>query len=165
MLDTSGMLLEGVRIATGNNPLTFPPRSLIVNETVFDDSQPLGRAEYMFYVAGQASGTTGIEIADPNFSLFWSRNNASIVRFDYDIFSRRWNTLPGGPPLSIGTFGNSPRIAAPLPDQTVTVTESPYYIYIGLPRQTVFTVQVVESDSDFGSPPAGTVQISIAQEI
>lgn len=161
-LDTSGMLLEGIRVASGNNALTFPPNDLVVNESTFDGSQSLGRAEYMLFVGGQSIGSSGVEIADPNFVLFWSRNNASIIRFDYDMFSRRWNTLPGGPPLKIGTFGNSPRIAAPVPDQTVSLTESPYYIFIGIPRTAVFTVQTVESDADFSNPPSGTVQISIS---
>jgi hypothetical protein len=159
------MLLEGIRVATGNNQYTFPPRDLILDQAVLDASQPLGRAEYMLFVAGQgpltSTGPNGIEIADPNLSFFWSRNNASIIRFDYDMFGRRWNTLPGGPPLNIGMFGNSPRIAAPVPDQTVTALEAPYYIFIGLPRQTTFTVQIVESDSDFGTPPVGTVQLSL----
>jgi hypothetical protein len=160
-LNTSGMLLEGIRVATGNNQLTFPARSIIVDQNSLDSSQSLGRAEYMIIVSGQAVGATGIEIADPNLKFYWSRNNASIVRFDYDMFGRRWNTMPGGPPLVIGTFGNSPRIAAPIPDQTVPATQAPYAIFIGIPRQTVFTVQSVESDVDFGTPAAGTVQISL----
>ena len=160
-LDTTGMLLEGMRVATGNNQFTFPPRNLIFNQSTLDSSQSLGRAEYMLFVAGQATGASGIEIADPNISFFWSRND-SVTRFDYDMFARRWNTLPGGPPLNIGIFGNTPVVAAPIPDQTVPATEAPYYIYLGIPRQTVFTIQIVESDADFVSTlPAGTVQLSL----
>jgi hypothetical protein len=161
-LDTSGCLLEGIRVATGNSPFTFPPRTYVTDQTALDNSESLGRAEYMLFVAGQTAGTKGIEIADPNLSILWCRNNATVTRFDYDMFSRRWNTLPGGPPFNIGTFGNSPALVAPIPDQTVSPAEAPYYIFIGIPRQTVFTVQIVESNADFTNPPAGTVQIALS---
>src|SRR5512135_968371 len=161
-LDTSGALLEGIRVSTGNNQFTFPPRTYVADQTALNNSESLGRAEYMLFVAGQAVGQKGIEIADPNLSILWCRNNGLVTRFDYDMFSRRWNTLPGGPPFNIGKFGNSPILTAPLPDQTVSLTEAPYFIFIGIPHQTVFTVQVVESNADFTDPPAGTVQIAIS---
>src|SRR5271157_1457699 len=118
-LDISGCLLENTRTSNGNNPFTFPARVITEDQTALDNSESLGRAEYMLFAAGQGSGQQGIEIADPNLSFFWCRNNATVTRFDFDMFSRRWNTLPGGPPFNIGIFGNTPRLVAPIPDQTI----------------------------------------------
>lgn len=160
-LNISGGLLEGIRTASGNNPFTFPPRSVIQDQTILDESESLGRAEYMLFAAGQSSGAAGLEIADPNLSVIWSRNDATVTRFDYDTFKRRWNTMPGGAPAALGAFGNSPRLVSPVPDQTVSSSESPFAIFVGLPRQVTFVVEIVESESDFGNPPAGTVQISL----
>jgi len=154
------MFLEGIRISSGANPLTYPPRSLVVDQNVLNNSQSLGRAEYMIYVSGQSPGATGIEIADPNLVFFWSRNDA-ITRFDFDAYSRRWNSLPGGPPDQVGAFGNSPRLIVPVPNLS-QLSVAPYAIYIGTPTRLVtFTMQIVETAADFTDPPAGTVQISL----
>jgi len=157
-LDTSGFLLEGVRVATGNNPFTYPPRDVVSDPSAFASSP--GRADYMVFVAGQTSGSAGIDIGDPALRLLWTRNNGTVSRFDFDAFARRWNTLPGGPPDDLGVMGNQKRLIAPVPD--TTVTESPYALYVGSPSRLVtFAVQKVSTSSDFGSPPAGTVQISV----
>lgn len=158
-LDTNGFLLEGIRIATGNNAFTYPPRSIITNGGLFNASP--GPAEYVVWISGQSSGTTGIEIADLNLILCWSRNNNTIIRFDWDGYSRKWMTSPGSLPEQIGIFGNSPRLIASIPDSSVSFFESPYSLYIGNPSRLVtFTISVVATSNDFSNPPVGTVEIS-----
>lgn len=157
-LDTSGFLLEGIRVATGNNPFTYPPRDVVSDAAAFGSSP--GRADYMLFASGQAPGSAGMDIGDPALRFQWSRNNGTVVRFDFDAFARRWNTLPGGPPDELGPIGNQRRLIAPVPDPGVP--ESPYSLYLGSPTRLVtFSVTRVETSGDFGSPPAGSVQISM----
>jgi len=158
-LNTSGYLLEGMRIATANSPFTFPARTLVTNQAAIDASP--GRAEYAIFTSGQDPSQPGIEIADPNLRFLWTRNNGTVVRFDWDGFAKRWNTAPGSGQETLGKCANSPRLTAPVPDKVVPTSESPYAIYVGSPDRIVtFIVQVVGSSEDFGDPPAGTVQIS-----
>lgn len=152
-LDTSGFLLEGVRVASGNSPLTFPPRSVVVDAGALGASP--GRAEYALFVSGQSPGKSGMDVGDPALRVLWTRND-SVTRFDYDAFSRRWDPLPGGPPERIGLLSNSLRLRAPVP-----VSGTPYSLYVGSPtRVRTFSVSVVDSESGFGSPPGGTVEIA-----
>lgn len=158
-LNTAGFLLEGMRVATANSPYTFPARTLVTNQGAIDASP--GRAEYAMFTSGQDPNLPGIEIADPNLRFLWTRNNGTVVRFDWDGFAKRWNTAPGSGQEKIGKCANSPRITAPVPDKTVSTSESPYAIYVGSPDRVVtFNVSVVGSSEDFGDPPAGTVEIS-----
>lgn len=152
-LDTSGFLLEGVRVATGNNAFTYPPRSVVSGSVI----SGTGRSEYLIIVSGQRAGQTGIDIGDPNLRLKWSRNDVA-SRFDYNGFDRRWAPMPGGAPEALGKLGNSPRLAAPLPQDGAT---SPYALYLGYPaRFLTFTLVEVASADDFGSVASGVVQIS-----
>lgn len=158
-LNTAGFLLEGIRVATANSPFTFPPRSFVSNQGAIDSMA--GRAEYAVFVSGQNPDLPGIEIADPNLRFLWTRNNGTVVRFDWDAFAKRWSTSPGSGQEKLGKCSNSPRIAAPIPDQTVSSAESPFAIYIGSPDRVVtFNVVKVGAAADFTDPPAGTVEIS-----
>jgi hypothetical protein len=157
-LSSNNFFLEGIRVATGNNPFTYPPRDAI-NDQAYLNSSP-GRAEYAIWVSGQ-SDAIGIEIGDSNLIFCWTRNNSTITRFDWDGFNRRWMTLPGSGPSQIGTFGNSPRVIAAPPDPIVSFTECPYSIYLGSPTRVVtFAVSLVSTSSDFGNPSPGTVEVS-----
>jgi len=158
-LNTSGGLLEGVRLATGNNPFTYPPRSVVVSQGTLDAIS--GRAEYALFAAGQAVGAAGIDVGSPDLSFKWCRNNGTVTRFDFDAFARRWSTMPGSAPEDVGKVGNSPRIVIPVPDRSVPFTESPYYLYVGQPRLVTFAISFVPSSSSFGSPSAGTVEVSL----
>ncbi len=158
-LNTSGFLLEGFRVATANSPFTFPPRTQVASQAALDSAP--GRAEYAIFTAGQDPNQAGIEIADPNLRFLWTRNNGTVVRFDWDSFAKRWNTCPGSGQEKLGKCANSPRLIVPVPDGTVPASESPYAIYAGSPDRVVtFSTVVVGSAADFTDPPAGTVQIS-----
>lgn len=161
-LDVSGALLEGVRISSGNNPFTFPPRDLVLpsGQPAFD--AVTARAEYVLVTDSADPSKTALEIADPDLVFRWARNESSVVRFTYDTFSQRWLPSPGGPPDQLGLLSNSPRLIFPVPDPAVT--SAPFAIYVGSPARSItFTVQIVGTEGDFtppGSLPAGTVQLS-----
>ena len=156
-LDTSGFLLEGIRIASGNSQFTYPPRSVISNANDFNSSP--GRADYVMFAGGQVEDASGMDIGDPALFFSWSRNNGSVSRFDYNSYLRRWDTLPGSAPEELGVISNTKRLIAPVPD--LTAPESPYSLYIGFPiRLVTFSVTIVESSVDFNDPPVGSVQIS-----
>ncbi len=156
-LDTSGFLLEGIRVATGNNAFSFPPRNLISDQASFNAAS--GRADYVILAGSTNSSKSAAEIADPDLLFFWSRNESTVTRLDYDAYSRRWNTMPGGSPENLGVISNNPRLVASVPD--LSVSSAPFAIYIGSPVRTVtFSVQIVPNDTSFSSPTVGTVQIS-----
>ena len=154
-LDTNGYLLEGVRVATGNNIFTFPPRNLVSNTSDFANKSV--RSEYIVF-ADSVNGTS-FEIADPNLKFLWTRNESSVTRFDFDGFAKRWNTSPGGAPDVLGVFGNSPRLTASIPD--LSDVSAVYRLYVGgQAKPTAFSIQIVSDSSSFGNPPAGFVQLS-----
>lgn len=158
-LNTQGNLLEGIRISEGNNPFTFPPRSLVTNQAALD--AVTARAEYVLVTTGPDSQDS-FEIADAGLSFQWTRNDPGAARFSYDSFSNRWLPSPGGAPDEVGPLGNEPRLAYAVPD--LSLTEAPYALYVGSPvRAVTFFVVLVGSSGDFTPPaslPAGTVEIS-----
>ncbi len=159
-LDTSGALLEGVRISEGNNPYSFPPRDLVSDWSAF--SAVSGRAEYVLVTYSSDPSKLELEIADPTLSFRWTRNESTVQRFSYDSFSKRWLPSPGGAPDVLGPLSNEERLVMPVPDPSVT--SAPYAVYVGSPvRAVTFTVVIVGEAADFSPPssvPAGTVQVS-----
>jgi hypothetical protein len=159
-LDTSGALLEGVRISEGNNPYSFPPRDLVSDWSAF--STVSSRAEYVLVTHSSDPAKMELEIADPTLSFRWTRNEPSVQRFSYDSFSKRWLPSPGGAPDVLGPLSNEERLVMPVPDPSVT--SAPYAVYVGSPvRAVTFTVEIVGEAADFSPPasvPAGTVQVS-----
>lgn len=154
--DPSGFLLEGIRVAPGDNQFTYPPRTLISNQILFDASP--GRAEYLIFVGGQTI-SSGIDIADPNLIFIWTKNSSNITRFDIDAFSRKWSPSFGSAPEVVGSVQNTPRLTVPIPNLDI-LSEAPYQVYLDLPRLFTFTISLVSSSSSFSNPPAGIVEIS-----
>ncbi len=154
-LDISGALLEGARVASSANPFVYPPKSFVGDESIF--SGTTGRAEYCLIVSGQSEGSSGMDLGDPNLRILWTRND-SVFRFDNDSFNRRWFPAPGSVPLLVGSLTNSPPQTAPVPKGDGTG----YHLYIGLPRIATLSVDVVADATRFGSPSAGTVEVSAA---
>lgn len=158
-LDT--VLIENVRLGTGNNPFTFSPRVVITDASEFQTSYPR-RVEYCVLAESTSNSTTEIEIGDSNLIFRWTKNESTAVRFDYDGFRGKWLPLPGSLPEEIGAISNNPRLIVQVPD--LDLLDSPFDIYIGSPtRIFTFTVQLVGDSSGFADPnsvPTGTVQIS-----
>lgn len=156
--NTDGNLLEGIRVATSNGGFTYPPRTVVMDSNEFNSET--SKSEYAIFVNGQTDGTIGIDIGDPNLSFLWTRNNGSVLRFDFDSFAGRWNTKPGSSPDVLGVFGNTPRVIAPVPD--LTLLDAPFSLYIGSPvRIVTFSVSLVETAADFTDPIEGAVEIAV----
>jgi hypothetical protein len=157
-LDTNGALLEGIRLANANNVFNFPPRDLVTDSVVFDAISD--RAEYSV-LAGSATGTTkSTDIGDSDLRFNWTRNEGSVLRFMYDGFSQKWLPSPGAPPDVLGVISNSPRLVTTIPD--IDVLDAPFKLFIGAAARVVtFTIQVVGTAGDFGSPATGTVQLAL----
>lgn len=159
-LDTSGALLEGVRISEGNNPYSFPPRDLVSDWAAL--SAVSSRAEYVLVTHSSDPEKLELEIADPTLSFRWTRNEPSVQRFSYDSFSKRWLPSPGGAPDVLGPLSNEERLVMPVPD--LSASSAPFAVYVGQPvRAVTFAVVVVGEAADFSPPasvPAGTVQVS-----
>lgn len=157
-LDTSGSLLEGTRVSTGNSPFTFPPKNLVSNKTVFDGLTR--RSEYVMIVGSANPSIHVFDIADPELVFYWTRNDPTAVRFDYSSFSRRWLPQPGGTPATLGPLSNTQRLTMPIPD--LTDSDAPVSLYIdGTPRVSFTLVNI--GSSPFSSPstlPQGTVEIN-----
>lgn len=166
-LDTSGRLLEGIRISSGNNSLTFPPRSLISDLTVFNAKTT--RAEYAIIADSldvnkyeSWSGLSGFDIADLDLIFRITKNESVAVRFDYDSFGRRFFPMPGSGPDKIGTISNSPRLNIPPPD--FSLSDAPITIFIGETNRIItFNIIEVPTESDFSDPSlvsVGSVEVS-----
>lgn len=160
-IDTSGGLLEGIRLSEGNNGFTFPPRTVVSDQTSLDSVS--GRAEYVLIAASTDPSAKSAEIVDPGLRFLWTKNQGTVVRFRYDSFSKRWLPSPGGPPDELGPLSNTERLIAPIPDSSVT--DAPYLIYVGsTTRLVTFTVVLVGTEGDF-TPPAslaqGKVELSV----
>lgn len=159
-LDTSGALLEGVRISEGNNPYSYPPRDIVSDATAF--GAVTSRSEYVLISFSTDPAKAALEIADPELRFRWTRNQSTVVRFSYDSFSKRWLTSPGSAPDVLGPLSNDKRPVAPIPD--LSVSSAPFSVYVGSPvRSVTFTVVIVGEAADFTPPvslPGGTVQLS-----
>lgn len=157
-LDTTGAVLEGIRISQSTNPLVYPPRSLVTDSGIFDSVT--SRAEYCIFVKGQSDTEDGLYINDPNLKFAWVKND-SISRFSYDNSNRRWFPSPGSSPTKLGTLSNSPALKVPLP---IIGSSSPFQIFLGLPRFAPvtpgsaphFIYSLVDS---FGNPAPGYIEI------
>lgn len=155
------VLIENVRLGTGNNPFTFSPRIIILDNSEFQSSYPR-RVEYCVLAESLLNSTTEIEIGDPNLIFKWTKNESTAVRFDYDGFRGKWLPLPGSPPEELGPISNEPRLIVQAPD--LDLIDSPFDIYVGNPtRIFTFVVQMVGDPLGFLNPGAvtiGTVQVS-----
>lgn len=158
------MLLEGVRLATGNNPFTFPPTNYVTsaNESIFQT--PAGRAEYCILVDSTDPAAQALEIADPTLQFIWTRNDTGATRFAWNGFHRRWLPSPGAGPDVIGPLSNTTRLIALVPDPSLT--SAPFSFYLGNPtRLLTFSVSVVPSASSFSAPSSlASGQLEIAQD-
>src|ERR1700675_4772769 len=106
-LDTSGAILEGVRISEGNNPFSYPPRDLVSSASAF--AAVTARAEYLLISYSADPAKLSLQIADPALRVRWTRNESTVVRFSYDSFSKRWLTSPGSVPDDLGPLSNDQR--------------------------------------------------------
>lgn len=161
-IDTSGGLLEGIRVSEGNYGFTFPPRSLVSNQSSLNTVS--NRAEYAIIAYSSDQTKNDLEIADPNLYFRITKNEGSVVRFKYDSYQRRWIPSPGSSPDELGALSNIDRISATIPD--TSVLDAPYQIYLGNQTRTLsFFIAFVATDSNFSSPSviaSGRVEQSLS---
>lgn len=155
-INLSGSLLEGIRISSGNNAYTFPPRSLISDQAALNAT---ARAEYLLIT--DLVNQNSAEIADPNLRFNWVKND-SAIRFEYDSFSNRWLPSPGSAPLEVGIISNDPRLMISVPD--FNNNNAPYALYIGNQvRIVTFSLLLVINNTAFTDPnllSSGIVEIA-----
>lgn len=149
-LNSSGAVLEGVKLAQSVNPLVLSPRSLIQDKDSNAFQGTTSRSEYCVVAWNLKEDACYINSSDLKFAYVI---NNEVIRFTYDNINQRWFPAPGSSPVSLGAIGNIPRLKAPLP---IAGAASHYQICLNLPRVTTFVHSVVES---FGSPKSGHVEI------
>lgn len=153
-LSITGYVLEAPRVGAANSPYTQTPNIYISDQAAFDAAYPsdesVPRTDYFVFVL--------IDGDFPSCSFCWTKNEV-IDRFDYDGREQRFRCLPGGPPEEVGILGpnsNVNRLVVAAPVSTDLVS---YPIRVSA-AGTTFTVSLVLNDGAFGTPPAGTAELS-----
>ncbi len=114
---------------------------------------------------GNAAGTViqGVAGLLTNAGFGWTKNEI-VQRFDYDSHGGRFRTLPGGAIVSPGTLSsssNTTRLQVPAPFEVLS--SAPFRLSIGTIGSGITqTVTTVPNDSNFGHPPLGTTELSLA---
>jgi hypothetical protein len=162
----TGYVLEPPRVGQSNSPFTSTPNNFISNSGAFNAAYPSSEAnprdDYLVIVTseGDLPNVDGL-IAHAKFG--WTKNEI-VQRFDYESKNGRFRTLPGGQITVAGTLGpnsNSQRLTVTPPLQLLAT--APYRLSIGsVGSGTTQTVALVLTDGDFGSPPAGTTELSLS---
>lgn len=153
-----GYLLEKPRVGSANSTFTASPDDLISDQQAFDSAFPStneavpGRTEYLV-----------VAIQDGNLPVArfgWTKNETGNQRFDYDGQVGTFKPLPGGPRAEIGVLSsesNTTRMKILIPSGT-----APYRIALGdIGSGITFPSSTVLTDSAFGTPTSGTVQVSL----
>ena len=155
----SGYVLEPIRVGQANSPYTQTPDNYVSNQGVFDAAYPSDeskpRTDYLVMALG------GL-LVNSEFSY---TKNEIVDRFDYDSAAGRFRPLPGSSPVEVGTISadaNTERLVVRPPSQAAPDPTAPYRLSVGATGSgTEFSVSVVALDSGFGSPPAGSVELSL----
>jgi hypothetical protein len=161
-----GYVLEKPRLGTSNSAFTASPDNTIVNGAAFGTAYPWGsepnpRTEYLVYVE------TDGNLPDARFA--WTKNEGkeklAFQRFDYEGMEQRFKFLPGGPldqlPTPLNANANTTRLKAPKPSID-DLSLFPMRVSVGSSGSgTTMTIQLVDLDTSFGSPPPGTVELSL----
>jgi hypothetical protein len=165
-------------VGSSNSPFTATPNNFISDPAAYniaypsDESTP--RDDYLVLVTSEVApslspGFGGLPASGPAGLLvnagFGYTKNEVVNRLDYDTHGGRFRTLPGGSLAVLGVLGptsNTTRLkAVPIPLQFLAA--APYRLSLGTSGSgTTQTVSLVPNDGAFGSPPAGTTELSLA---
>jgi len=162
-LSISGYVLEPIRVGQANSPFSSTPNIVVTSQGAFDAAYPTAetepRTEYHVFVLRDGKFNTTSTSDTPSFC--WTKNEV-INRFGYDGRNQRFKTLPGAPIEVAGTMeadANTVRLSGAPPLSTDTGSY-PLRVSIGTDSGTAFPVTLVAADVNFGSPGAGTVEMS-----
>ena len=157
-LSITGYVLEPPRVGQSNSPFTTTPNVYIGSQAAFDAAYPTAetepRSEYHVFVLKDG------DIPD-DASFCWTKNEI-INRFGYSSQDQRFKTLPG---LLLAVTGqlaldsNTSRLSVTAPISSV-IAEFPFRLSLGSGSGTPITVTLVALDTGFGTPSAGTAEIS-----
>lgn len=157
-LTFTGYVLEPPRVGQANSPFTFTPNVVIEDQGAFDAAYPADesapRTEYLVFPIGDG------DLADAFFA--WTKNEV-IPRFAYDGRNQRFWPMPGSAPTVLGTLAadaNTTRLQATAPI-TTNFGSYPIRLSLGTGSGTTMTVATVANDGAFGTPAAGTVELSL----
>jgi hypothetical protein len=169
-LSVTGFLLEGPRVGQSNSPFTLTPNNYVSDQVAFDTAYPADestpRTEYLVlvrddFVAPGTGPSATRSFADASFG--WTKNEV-VQRFDYLGRDGVFWPLPGSTLEVVGTVSpniNVTRIQVTIPVSANTVLY-PLRVSVGTSSGTTLTVSIVLDDSSFGSPPIGTVELSLS---
>lgn len=165
-----GYVLEKPRVGSANSPFTASPDNYVSDPIAYAAAYPTGvetspRADYAVLV--DQDGNL------PVATFGWTKNEGSVVggvqigfdRFGYDGREQRFKLLPGGPldvaKDALGPDSNTDRLTAPKPALS-DLLAFPMRVSVGsIGSGTTFTIVLVPGDLSFGTPPAGSVQLSL----
>lgn len=152
----STVLLGGVRVGSSNASTTFTPSRRVNNQSTLDQ---LPDSEISAWVTGvNPSDNFGL-LVDTSIKFYVSINRPGINRFGYSDSDRRWNSLPGGPPLNLGPMNNSNRLNVGTVLESY-LSESPVLLTCGVIPSFTFDISFVNDNSSFTELPPGFAQIS-----
>lgn len=166
-LSIKGYVLEPPRVGQANSPFTFTPNDFKQDPVTFDGyytpgAENVSRTDYLMFV--QSDG-----LLNNQATFGWTKNDggsfteALVRRFDYDAQAGSFKPLPGAAPEIIGQLGpdaNTTRLKVTAP--IGVLTEAPFRLSVGPGSGLTFTVALVATDGAFGSPAAGTAELSLA---
>lgn len=161
-----GYVLEPPRVGQANSPFTFTPNDFKQSSGAFDayftpGAEGVSRVDYMAVV--QTEGLL------PLARFGWTKNDggsiasAQVRRFDYDAQAGSFRPLPGAAPEIVGQLGadsNTTRLKVVAPIGVLAA--APFRLSVGAGSGLPFLVALVATDGAFGSPPAGTAELSLA---
>jgi hypothetical protein len=161
----TGYVLEKPRVGTSNSPFTSSPDNVVSDPSAFDAAFPSSeenpRTEYLTLVLSDG------DLANAEFG--WTKNEV-VNRFDWDGQGQRFRTLPGAPPITIGTLSptaNTTRLKVsqiPADPAKLSPSVAPFRISVGTTGSGVsFVVDVVADDAALVAPGLlmGHVRLSL----
>jgi hypothetical protein len=159
--DLTGYIVEKPRVGAGNSPFSASPDVFISNLVAFSLAYPSSEVnpatEYCMIVQDQGTGDL------PDAAFGWTKNEV-IQRFGYDSKNGRHATLPGN------VIEVSGKLSADSNTTRLKVTKLISDDLVAYPARvsvatgssgTTFTIEIVDADDHFTTPPAGTVQVSM----
>lgn len=162
----SGYVLESIRVGQANSSFTQTPDNLISSQIAFDAAYPSSedepRTDYLVVVTSEGTPQAGLLV---NARFGWTKNEI-VDRFGYSARLGRFQPLPGAGATLVGTLAsdsNITRLAVRPPVQAAPIPSAPYRLAVGATGSgTTWTISIVATDLGFGTPVAGTVELSLA---
>jgi hypothetical protein len=168
MTEISGYVLEPVRVGQANGTFTQMPDNYISDQAAFSAAYPFDetapRTDYLVMVMAEGVVNPGPQARYGllEFARFGYTKNEVIDRFAYDAQAGAFKPLRGAAPIEVGVLSvdaNEKRLRVRPPVQG-DVAAAPYRLSVAGANQE-WSIALVPKDENFGSPAAGTVELSL----